>query len=85
MVYTVHKGGLKFLPEGGDFKHVRAWTVPAYLVTILAMNWFRAVRWRFLLRAITDIPKKRLFAISCVGFAAILLLPFRVGEIVGRT
>jgi hypothetical protein len=81
-VYTVHKGGLKFLPEGGDFKHVRAWTVPVYLTTLVAMNWFRAVRWRFLLHAIADVPKKRLFAVSCVGFAAILLMPFRIGEIV---
>jgi uncharacterized membrane protein YbhN (UPF0104 family) len=40
------------------------------------------VRWRFLLRSIADVPKKKLFAISCVGFAAILLLPFRIGEFV---
>jgi uncharacterized protein (TIRG00374 family) len=82
IVYTVHKGGLKFLPEGGDFKHVRVWTVPVYFASLLAMNWFRAIRWRFLLRAIADVPRKRLFAVSCVGFAAILLMPFRLGEIV---
>jgi hypothetical protein len=82
IVYTVHKGGLKFLPEGGDFKHVRAWAIPVYLVSLLAMNWFRSVRWRYLLREIADTPKKRLFAVSCVGFAAILLMPFRLGEFV---
>jgi len=82
IVYTVQKGGLKFLPEGGDFKHVRTWTIPVYFVSLLAMNWFRAIRWRFLLRAIADVPRKRLFAVSCVGFAAILIMPFRIGEIV---
>jgi hypothetical protein len=82
IVFTVHKGGLKLLPEGGDFQHVRAWTVPAYLVTLLGVAWFRSVRWRFLLRSIAEVPKKRLFLVSSVGFAAILLLPFRIGEIV---
>ena len=82
VVYTVHKGGLKFLPESGDFAHVGWWTVPAYAATLTVMTWFRSVRWRFLLRSIADVPSKKLFAISCIGFAAILLLPFRIGEFV---
>jgi len=84
IVLMVHKGGLKFLPEGGDFDQFlrRWWTLPAYFVFLLAMTWFRSVRWRFLLRSIAEVPKARLFAVSCVGFAAILLMPFRIGEIV---
>ncbi len=79
---TLHKGGLKIVPEGGDFGQVRWWTVPAYVVTLLAYSWFRSIRWRFLLRSIAEVPKKRLFTVSCIGFAAILLMPFRIGEIV---
>jgi hypothetical protein len=82
IVYTVHKGGLKLVPEGGDFQHVRPWTVLGYAVSLGVVAWFRSVRWRFLLRSIADVPKKRLFAVSSVGFAAILLLPFRIGEFV---
>jgi hypothetical protein len=82
IVFTIHKGGLKLVPEGGDFQHVRWWTVPAYFLSLGVVAWFRSVRWRFLLRSIAEVPKKRLFAVSCVGFAAILLLPFRIGEIV---
>jgi uncharacterized protein (TIRG00374 family) len=82
IVYTVHKGGLKFLPEGGDFQRVRWWTLSLYLVVWLGMTWFRSVRWRYLLRSIADVSRKRLFAVSCIGFAAILLMPFRLGEIV---
>jgi glycosyltransferase 2 family protein len=82
ILYTVHKGGLKFLPEAGDFNHVRWWVVALYLVPLFGMTWFRSVRWRFLLRSIAEVPKRRLFAVSCVGFAAIVLLPFRIGEIV---
>jgi hypothetical protein len=82
IVWTVQKGGLKLVPEGGDFRHVRWWTVPAYFLTLLGLTWFRCVRWRFLLRSIAEVPKKRLFAVSCIGIAAILLMPFRIGEIV---
>ncbi len=82
VVYTVHKGGLKFLPAASDFRGVRWWTVPLYGVPFCAMTWFRSVRWRFLLRSIAEVPKARLLAVSCVGFAAIQLLPFRIGEIV---
>jgi hypothetical protein len=84
IVVTVRAGGLKFLPEGGDFAAFRArwWTLPTYALTLLAMTWFRSVRWRFLLRSMAEVPRGRLFVISCIGFAAILLMPFRIGEIV---
>src|SRR5580692_5835487 len=84
IVVMVRKGGLKFLPEGGDFQAFRErwWTLPAYVLLLLAMTWFRSVRWRFLLRSIAEVPKGRLFVVSCIGFAAILLLPLRIGEIV---
>jgi hypothetical protein len=82
IVYTVHKGGLKFLPEGGDFQHVRPVVVALYVLALCAMNYFRSVRWRFLLRSMAEVPKKRLLAVSAVGFAGILLMPFRIGEFV---
>jgi glycosyltransferase 2 family protein len=82
IIYTVHRGGLKFLPESADFRAVRWWTVPLYAVPFWGMTYFRSVRWRFLLRSIAEVPKGRLLAVSCVGFAAIQLLPFRLGEIV---
>jgi uncharacterized protein (TIRG00374 family) len=80
--YTLHKGGLKIVPEGGDFAHVSWWTVPVYFGTLGVFAWFRSVRWRFLLRGVADVPKKRLFVVSSIGFAAILLVPFRLGEFV---
>lgn len=82
IVYTLQKGGLTLVPEGGDFAHVNWLVVPAYVVTLAAMSYFRAVRWRFLLRSFADIPRKRVLAVSWIGFAAILLMPFRIGEIV---
>lgn len=82
IVYTLQKGGLTLVPEGGDFQHVRWWTLPLYLVTLIGMSYFRAVRWRFLLRSFADVPARRVLAVSWIGFAAILLMPFRIGEIV---
>lgn len=81
VIYTVESGGLKLVPDGGDFAHVRWLGVAAYVPLLLAMTWFRAVRWRFLLRQIIVVPKMRLFAVSCIGFFAMWALPFRLGEL----
>lgn len=82
IIFTLQKGGLTLVPEGGDFAHVKWWVVPAYFATLFVMSYFRAVRWRFLLRSFADVPRKRVLAVSWIGFAAILLMPFRIGEIV---
>ncbi len=82
ILYTLQKGGLKLVPEGGNFAQLRVWTIPAYFCTLAFMSYYRAVRWRFLLRGVAEVPKKRLLAVSWVGFAAILLMPFRLGEFV---
>ncbi len=82
LVYALQSGGLKIFPVGVSFARVRWWTVPVYLSTLIAMSYFRAARWRFLLRGRVDIPTRRLVAVSWIGFAAILILPFRIGEFV---
>lgn len=82
IVFTLQKGGLTLVPRGVSFQNVRWWTVPAYMVTFTVMNYFRATRWRFLLRSFADVPARRVLAVSWIGFAAILLMPFRLGELV---
>jgi len=83
IVWALKKGGLKLVPaDMSVFQGVKWWTLGAYVVTFLAMSWFRAVRWRYLLRSFVTVSKSKTFAISCIGFAAILLLPFRIGELV---
>jgi uncharacterized membrane protein YbhN (UPF0104 family) len=81
ILLMAHQGGLKLIPDRDDFDGVRWWAMGAYLVCILAMTWFRSIRWRYLLKGIAGYPKKKLFAVSCAGFAAILLMPFRLGEL----
>ena len=70
------------MPESGSFSQVRWWTVPAYLAVMAGMSYFRAVRWRYLLRSFADIPTRRILAVSWIGFAAIIIMPFRIGEFV---
>jgi hypothetical protein len=82
LVYALQSGGLKVWPQGVSFAQVHLWAVLVYAAAIAAMSYFRAVRWRYLLRAVVDIPKKRLLAVSLIGFMAILILPFRIGEFV---
>lgn len=82
ILFTLQKGGLTLVPGGRTFDHVRWWTIPAYFVTLIVMSYFRAVRWRYLLRSFADVPRKRVLAVSWIGFAAILLMPFRLGEFV---
>jgi uncharacterized protein (TIRG00374 family) len=82
IVYSLQKGGLSLVPERRDFDNVNWWAVAAYPIPLFLMNYFRAVRWRYLLRPIATVPRRRLLAVSWIGFAAILLLPFRLGEFV---
>ncbi len=82
LVYTLRKSGLPLLPAASCFEHVKWWTLPCYLATYVAASYFRATRWRFLLRSFADIPRRRILAVSWIGFAAIMLMPFRIGEVV---
>lgn len=82
LLWGLHKSGLKMVPAWSNFAGIEWWTVPGYAATLLFVHYFRAVRWRFLLGAIATVPRKRLITVSWVSFAAILLMPFRLGEFV---
>lgn len=82
VLYVVHSGGLKLIPDRGDFGSVHwLFALALYPPLMFVSTWFRSVRWRFLLNRIIVVPKLRLFAVSCAGYLAILLLPFRLGEL----
>jgi len=54
-----------------------------YLGTLAVTHYFRASRWKYLLRPLgVSLPRTRLLAISSVGFLGILFLPFRLGEFI---
>ncbi len=82
LLWGLHKSGLRMLPSWSSFAGINWWCVPGYALTLVFVHYFRAVRWRFLLSAIATVPRKKLITVSWVSFAAILLMPFRLGEFI---
>ncbi|HTN52844.1 MAG TPA: lysylphosphatidylglycerol synthase transmembrane domain-containing protein [Anaeromyxobacter sp.] len=51
-----------------------------YLPFLVGIHLSRTVRWGLLLEPVAKVPFGRLNAVSAVGFMALVLLPFRLGE-----
>ncbi len=51
-----------------------------YVVILLAIHLVRTVRWGILLEPVAKVSFSRLNAVSAVGFMALVILPFRLGE-----
>lgn len=67
--------------------HTGAWRVnllfvPLYFLTLVSMHFFRVWRWRPLLRPMRRVGFWTLNRVCSVGFMAMFLLPFRLGELV---
>jgi uncharacterized protein (TIRG00374 family) len=55
------------------------WLWP-YLAILAGIHVVRTVRWGILLEPVAKVPFSKLNAVSAVGFMALVLLPFRLGE-----
>jgi len=51
-----------------------------YVCILMVIHVVRTVRWGLLLRPVAKVPFGRLNAVAAVGFMALMLLPFRLGE-----
>lgn len=60
----------------------RWWVLLPYFGTMAVQHLFRAWRWKFLLAPIHPVPLRRILPVASVGFAAIIALPLRMGELV---
>ncbi len=79
-IWWLRNQGIELLPSAREFEVISWWTVPAYVLTLLAVHFLRAYRWTYLLRPIADVPVRRMLPVAFVGFLAILVLPLRTGE-----
>ncbi|MBZ0116925.1 MAG: flippase-like domain-containing protein [Sandaracinaceae bacterium] len=80
-VFLVQRGGVPLLPPAEAFTRVSGWGVAGYVLTLLGMHFFRASRWRFLMRPVKrDIPFWDGVLLNWIGFFAIFVLPLRLGE-----
>ncbi len=68
-------GAIWAAAHAGDYRYL-----PPYLVVLLAIHLVRTVRWGILLEPVAKVPFARLNAVSAVGFLALVVLPFRLGE-----
>lgn len=75
-------GGLPVVPTAETFARVRWWTIPAYALTVALWSSIRALRTRHLLRPVGPVSSRQVLAVSWIGFLAIFVLPFRIGEVV---
>ncbi len=51
-----------------------------YVLVLLAIHLVKTVRWGILLEPVADVPFSRLNAVAAVGYMALMILPFRLGE-----
>jgi uncharacterized protein (TIRG00374 family) len=68
-------GGIWMAMRQADYR-----LLPAYVAILLAIHLVRTWRWGILLEPVARIPFGRLNAVSAVGFMALMILPFRLGE-----
>ena len=61
--------------HGADYR----WLLP-YVGILAAIHVIRTLRWGILLEPVAKVPFSRLNAVSAVGFMALMILPFRIGE-----
>jgi hypothetical protein len=60
---------------------IAAWTLPAYLLTLVPYHLARAGRWHALVRPLAPVPLSVTLRVSLAGYMWIALLPFRLGEL----
>src|SRR4051812_5595104 len=82
LAWLLSRGGLPLLPPASSFEALRPWTVVAYVGTLAMVHTLRAVRWRHLLAPVGRASLRTVIVVSWIAFGAILLSPFRSGEVV---
>jgi len=81
-VWLMRAGQLPIWPDETSLSHFDWRSLVGYVVIWSAVHVIRAWRWKFLLDPICHVPTRKILLTSFIGFAAIVLLPMRAGEIV---
>jgi glycosyltransferase 2 family protein len=81
-LWLLRAGALPVIPSAESLARVPAWVPFAYAGVWLAVLLLRAVRWYWLLLPLLPVSMRRVLTASFIGYGALLLLPFRMGELV---
>ena len=63
--------------SGAKYQYI----VPGLAIYFVGL-WLRALRWKFLLMPVSNLPHGKLFPVVIIGYMANNILPFRMGEFV---
>ncbi len=80
--WALHKGALPVLPSSGSLANASFGGVASFAVLFVVSSLIRAAKWWWLLAPIQQIPLRRVVSVSLIGYAALFVLPFRMGEFV---
>ena len=78
--WLLKTGALPVVPPSDSWSSVVSWAAPAYVALFLLLHVVRCVRWMLLLDGGCRPPLRLSMSIGMVGYAALILLPFRLGE-----
>jgi hypothetical protein len=81
----MREGGLAVLPNEEQLRSVSFVHLAAFSALFLFALTMRIVRWHWQLKPIGPVPMHRIFSTSCLANAAVVLLPFRSGELIKPT
>lgn len=80
--WLLEAGALPVLPSAEARAAVAWWAVPVYAALYVVLLFVRAARFHWLAAPIVRLPLREVVAINWVFFGALLVLPFRMGEVV---
>ncbi|MBU1320256.1 MAG: flippase-like domain-containing protein [candidate division Zixibacteria bacterium] len=73
---------VEFAALWNSISEANYWWVAVNIVLVVAMMWYRAYRWKFMVDPVKKIPMNKLFSSTMIGFMASNVLPLRLGEFV---
>jgi glycosyltransferase 2 family protein len=81
-VWLLQHGALKLLPDRTALRSVNIELVVASLALLMFTYLLRAARWQLLLAPVARVPLWTVIRVALIGFAALVILPLRTGEVV---
>jgi hypothetical protein len=79
-VATADQSGWELLAEAAA--SVPTWTLVAYALSFVVVHLLRTARWVLQVKPLGEPDLMKVFRVCMVGYAAIVLFPFRLGELV---
>jgi uncharacterized membrane protein YbhN (UPF0104 family) len=79
-VVLLERGALELKPSNEALLRIEGWSIAAYFFVFVVMHLVRCARWQLLLTPVQKVPMRTVVRVALVGYLAIALLPFRMGE-----